>query len=163
MRLRFLRRELDGSNQGFGQSVGLLPVGDKKRKQIAAGGGNESSGRGGSNQEIIRGRHPPTPPPSALKPEVTMISASLDNPALSQPGIRNRGDLGEKISAAANKWLPGGEVQEESSQGPRLSIRIDIWIFPSDTIFVDRETAMLSRGEWSGSPTHSLKSCGESD
>ena len=47
---------------------------------------------------------PPTQPstprfsPPPLKPKVTMISASLDNPALSQPGIRNRGDLGE-ISA----------------------------------------------------------------
>ena len=48
-------RPRDGCNQGFGQSVGLLPIGDKKRKQIAASGGNESTGWGGSNQGIIGG------------------------------------------------------------------------------------------------------------
>ena len=48
--------EIALGNQGLGQSVGLLPIGDKKRKQIAAsGGGNESSGWGGANQGIIGG------------------------------------------------------------------------------------------------------------
>ena len=33
-----------------------------------------------------------------------------------------------------NILLSGGDTSSVSRQGPRLSIRIDIWILPSDTI-----------------------------
>ena len=53
-------QDRDGCNRGFGQSAGgLLPIGDKKRKQIAAAGGNESSG---GNHGIIGGDTALTPP-----------------------------------------------------------------------------------------------------
>ena len=90
-----------------------MPIGDKKRKQIAAAGGNESSG---GNHGIIGGdtaphspRVPPTQPstprssPPPLKPEVTMISASLDNPTLPSPGLEIVGISVRKCET--NKWL----------------------------------------------------------
>ena len=110
-------QDRDGCNRGFGQSAGgLLPIGDKKRKQIAAAGGNESSG---GNHGIIGGDtalHSLRTPHPTQHPQVQPSSPKTwgdddlgifgqSHPAL--PWIRNRGDLGE-ISVRPINGSPGG-------------------------------------------------------
>ena len=82
-----------------------MPIGDKKRKQIAAAGGNESSG---GNHGIIGGDTAPplptcTPHPtqhSQVQPSSPKTQGDDDLGIFGQshpplPWIRNRGDLGE--------------------------------------------------------------------
>lgn len=96
-----------------------MPIGDKKRKQIAAAGGNESSG---GNHGIIGGDTaltPPTPRVPPTQPSTPQVQPSSpktrgnddlgifgqSHPPL--PWIRNRGDLGE-ISVRPINGSPGG-------------------------------------------------------
>ena len=90
-----------------------MPIGDKKRKQIAAAGGNESSG---GNHGIIGGdtapHSPPTPHSTQVQPSSPKTRGDDDLGIFGQshpplPWIRNRGDLGE-ISVRPINGSPGG-------------------------------------------------------